>query len=1001
MKISAKWLIIVMGCISTGASLAGGLIMYYEALDILEKTVKDLGRADVQSLAQEMGQWFGDTSDTLLKYHDVLTRYDKFNGNSTEFESYLRETMVAEVYRDRTISTLGLRGYHRTTQEIFYLACWYDVLRQPVGGKSYVWADHFSGTTARAYNVNPATALVNRTSQLYDINLNVRNDTVFTDHPLGTRIWKDQQIWFVDNPGFVPYNYIPFLMTFELPNHSVLDEYNLILAVDMMTDQWGDLLDNHSTPASIVITQVNKGQDSSVLTGNFLETRVNASKLNPSPVVVRDLGVFSDLIMTLESKQPDVVERASNYWMMKSRIYEQQPADDMASIYLMWFRSVNSINSQMNRALWMLIAFVLGIFLFDTSLGIGEVLLIAQPLAILADTTVPMTKFDLDAAERIIASSRTSNCFSIKEVTHVREGIEFALESLQEYKTFLPRTIFYSESDMDTISSHVPVPGRSGVCAIVFTDIQSSTATWEQCPNGMRTALHLHNKVLRRCLDAHNGYEVKTIGDAFMVAFEGVADACNFGLASQLELQAADWPEEILALPQCSCDEDLWAGPRVRIGVHYGEVDVEMNSITGRYDFFGQTVNKAARVEGVCAGGAVAVTREVLDKLGANPLTSPLRPETQSAVLSELLDTPIAISMGMRTLRGVAGSSLLTALVPDKLKGRRKSIETEIRNTNATPIERERDAAVGIDSESRSNRAEDEMAALGITSASSASAASVSSASVWSRARSTALSNPLRERLDKVASLTVARVDLKFVMNIVEEPDDPLGLITEEYGKVLGCIERCEGVLMTAYGSTFLTTWNASKRCSAHLRNALRFVTLLRSRFANSQTEAFAGVCTGTCLVGNVSVGLGIRTSTVIGPVMNLTAYLTDSAVDFSLPALFCSLVPRPAIGIKTFIRPIDEWEVKCRLIQPTVVVYEIRMFNLEDSLVDLILGDCGGDSNVAGTAFSWGWSEAYYKAFYEKSFEKIRAQASTDPILKIVAEMIQSNKHLRRPVKL
>ena len=59
----------------------------------------------------------------------------------------------------------------------------------------------------------------------------------------------------------------------------------------------------------------------------------------------------------------------------------------------------------------------------------------------------------------------------------------------------------------------------TGTVALVFTDMQGSTRLWERCGAAMRAALEVHDRVLRALLARHAGYEVKTQGDSFMVAF--------------------------------------------------------------------------------------------------------------------------------------------------------------------------------------------------------------------------------------------------------------------------------------------------------------------------------------------------------------------------------------------------------------------------------------------------------------------------------------------------
>eukprot|EP00727_Mastigamoeba_balamuthi_P013486 m51a1_g8760 putative family 3 adenylate cyclase (1662) ;mRNA; r:111354-126456 len=78
-----------------------------------------------------------------------------------------------------------------------------------------------------------------------------------------------------------------------------------------------------------------------------------------------------------------------------------------------------------------------------------------------------------------------------------------------------------SEGALSTKSdvSNLVMP-PTGKMAIVFTDIQQSTELWEWNPTLMKEALYQHHDVMRATLRRHNGYEVRTEGDAFMIVFQ-------------------------------------------------------------------------------------------------------------------------------------------------------------------------------------------------------------------------------------------------------------------------------------------------------------------------------------------------------------------------------------------------------------------------------------------------------------------------------------------------
>ncbi|WP_224248104.1 ATP-binding protein [Hyalangium gracile] len=168
----------------------------------------------------------------------------------------------------------------------------------------------------------------------------------------------------------------------------------------------------------------------------------------------------------------------------------------------------------------------------------------------------------------------------------------------------------------DTLGSSPPpgpLPVPTGTVVFVFTDVQSSTQLWEQCGEAMQAALDVHNRVLRARLSTTPGYEVKTQGDSFMVAFPSVTEAVRWCLEAQEALLQAPWPAALLAHPQAAEERGpqgraLYRGLRVRMGVHLGQAECRIDEHTGRADYFGRTVNVAARVSDAGHGGQILLS---------------------------------------------------------------------------------------------------------------------------------------------------------------------------------------------------------------------------------------------------------------------------------------------------------------------------------------------------------------------------------------------------------
>ena len=97
------------------------------------------------------------------------------------------------------------------------------------------------------------------------------------------------------------------------------------------------------------------------------------------------------------------------------------------------------------------------------------------------------------------------------------------------------------------------------------------------------------------------------------VCFPHVDDAMAFMARVQSEFLELDWPEDILEADSCRTQLDgwgrkVWRGPRVRMGAHVGPADVEYQPHLRRVDYFGPTVNCAARIQGKAHGGQCLIS---------------------------------------------------------------------------------------------------------------------------------------------------------------------------------------------------------------------------------------------------------------------------------------------------------------------------------------------------------------------------------------------------------
>ena len=130
----------------------------------------------------------------------------------------------------------------------------------------------------------------------------------------------------------------------------------------------------------------------------------------------------------------------------------------------------------------------------------------------------------------------------------------------------------------------------SGTVTFLFTDLEVSTRLWDEQPEAMQGALARHDVILRAAVAAYDGHVVKGTGDGLHAVFS-TADA---GVGAAISGQSAMGEEEWTAL----------GGPlRVRMGIHTGVAELRDG------DYFGSTVNRAARLMSIAHGGQILMSQ--------------------------------------------------------------------------------------------------------------------------------------------------------------------------------------------------------------------------------------------------------------------------------------------------------------------------------------------------------------------------------------------------------
>ena len=150
----------------------------------------------------------------------------------------------------------------------------------------------------------------------------------------------------------------------------------------------------------------------------------------------------------------------------------------------------------------------------------------------------------------------------------------------------------------------------------MYTDMVGYTALGQRSEFLSLALVEEQRKIIRPVLARHNGKEIKTMGDAFLVEFPNALDAVRCAYDIQRATREFNF-----SLPE---DKRI----HLRVGLHLGDV------VESEGDISGDAVNVASRIEPLARDGGICLTRQIYESTH-NKFEAPL------------------VSIGMKSLRNV------------------------------------------------------------------------------------------------------------------------------------------------------------------------------------------------------------------------------------------------------------------------------------------------------------------------------------------------------------
>src|SRR5437899_726638 len=140
----------------------------------------------------------------------------------------------------------------------------------------------------------------------------------------------------------------------------------------------------------------------------------------------------------------------------------------------------------------------------------------------------------------------------------------------------------------------------------MFTDMVGYTALGQKDESLSLELADEQKKLIRPILSRHNGREVKTMGDAFLIEFPSALDAVRCAYDIQRTAREFNF--------SAPSEQKL----HLRIGVHLGDI------IESRDDISGDAVNVASRIHSLAEDGGICLTRQIYHQV-QNKFNVPLQ----------------------------------------------------------------------------------------------------------------------------------------------------------------------------------------------------------------------------------------------------------------------------------------------------------------------------------------------------------------------------------------
>eukprot|EP00756_Hemistasia_phaeocysticola_P041845 Hpha_TRINITY_DN16937_c0_g1::TRINITY_DN16937_c0_g1_i6::g.53029::m.53029 len=473
---------------STVVSFMGGLVLYLESIQAVEETVEEIAMSESKAASLILKQAIEEAKRAGDRQSSLMNVWQPFETSTEILEWHLSDAF--SLINSSQLYGTGIIVIFNYTQRNpddhsnisgIYSSVWWDPLthadwiKSNGGERSYTTSSTYGsqkGIPCVEGEVTPDYCTVGMrldasTGKIAEPAYNYTGTAVFeTWLPGGDALqllppgwqhqrvsrWRGVQSWI--SPDRTMYDYVEYVAVAPLLKSasSLLNDAFIVSRSWIYFGAWTDLLVSMHFESSLFVVAGDlllaandrKAMERKCGWNNAGQNTYYADEVHPCSVVVSDqVPAVATAIRTLSTTRDAQFLRQSlsgeDYWILRRTVFAAGIHDELPEVFLVWMRSVSSVEDKMIRSLLFFVCFIGVVIVFDTFVVTLETMKIGRPLSALTKAVKHIDKMDLSSAvEELDRYNINKAYFSVKDIRMLYVSFHQTINSLKEYKASMP-----------------------------------------------------------------------------------------------------------------------------------------------------------------------------------------------------------------------------------------------------------------------------------------------------------------------------------------------------------------------------------------------------------------------------------------------------------------------------------------------------------------------------------------------------------------------------------